>query len=153
VLEMNHLVDLLRRGDEQAGLHPQPGLADLAELLRSRVQGDLTVSMQVEGEPRPLSASVELSAYRVIQEALTNARKHSGATTATVRLGYEPATLVVDVVDDGLGARAASVGRSQGHGLIGMRERASLHGGQVRAGPRPEGGFAVHATFPLDRPS
>ena len=107
------------------------------------------MDLAIEGEPRPLPATLEVSAYRIVQEALTNTRKHARATAASVRVRYGPQALEIEVVDDGSGA-AAHRDHEGGHGLIGMRERASLHGGHVRTGPRPEGGFAVHASFPLD---
>jgi signal transduction histidine kinase len=90
-----------------------------------------------------------VSAYRVIQEALTNALRHSGGTTASVRLDYQTAVLEVEVLDDGrrVGRPPITVG---GHGLMGMRERVGLHGGHLRAGFTPRGGFSVHATFPLN---
>jgi signal transduction histidine kinase len=91
-----------------------------------------------------------VSAYRVVQEALTNARKHSGGTTATVRVGYRPTMLEIEVLDDGEGRAERPLPNPGGHGLIGMRERVTLHGGHLRTGPRPQGGFAVHATFPLN---
>jgi len=92
---------------------------------------------------------LEVSAYRIVQEALTNAFKHSGGTTAAVRVSYGPTSLDIDVVDNGSGDGHQPLGGVGGHGLIGMRERVSLHGGHLRAGPAPEGGFAVHASFPL----
>jgi signal transduction histidine kinase len=91
-----------------------------------------------------------VSAYRVVQEALTNARKHSGGTTATVRVAYQPTMLEIEVLDDGEGRAGRPLPNPGGHGLIGMRERVALHGGHLRTGPRPNGGFAVHATFPLN---
>jgi signal transduction histidine kinase len=110
-----------------------------------------TWTVTVEGRARELPATLEVSAYRVIQEALTNARKHASGATATVRVGYEPAELRIDVFDDGgvVGSRPGSNGVG-GHGLIGMRERVGLHGGELRTGPRPGGGFHVHARFPLE---
>jgi signal transduction histidine kinase len=90
-----------------------------------------------------------VSAYRVIQEALTNTRKHSNATTASIRLYYGLTELELEVFDDGPERDAEQGPGTAGHGLIGMRERAALHGGHLRAGPRPGGGFAVHASFPL----
>jgi signal transduction histidine kinase len=107
------------------------------------------VDLTIKGEARRLSPTLELSAYRVIQEALTNTRKHSGATRASVRLQYGLTDLEVEVLDDGP-TRAQEGGGQAGHGLIGMRERAVLHGGHLRAGPRPSGGFAVKASFPLN---
>jgi signal transduction histidine kinase len=149
VLELQRLLGFLRRGDEVDDLASQPGLAQLVDLVSQSAEGELTVDLSIEGEPRPLSPTLEVSAYRVVQEALTNTRKHSAASTATVRVRYGPETLEVEVIDDGAGGAAGSPVNEGGHGLIGMRERASLHGGHLRAGPRSEGGFAVHATFPL----
>jgi signal transduction histidine kinase len=108
----------------------------------------LAVEVGVEGEPRPLPPTVDVSAYRIVQEALTNALKHSGGTRADVRVRYRPGELEVEIVDNGRrGARAAAT-RNGGLGLIGMRERAALHGGQLSAGPGPAGGFAVRALLP-----
>jgi len=150
VVELHRLLGFLRRAGDADGLAPQPGLAQLDDLVGSAGHGDLSVALAVEGDARPLSPTLELSAYRVIQEALTNARKHSGGATATVRVLYGPASLEVEVLDDGPHRAERPMGNEGGLGLIGMRERASLHGGHLRAGPRPEGGFAVHATFPLN---
>ena len=150
VVEMHRLLGFLRRAGEADELAPQPGLAQLGDLVAQVAREELTVDLSIEGDPRPLSPTLEVSAYRVIQEALTNTRKHSGAATATVRVRYGTATLEIDVLDDGTGRADHPVGNVGGHGLIGMRERASLHGGHVRAGPRPDGGFAVRATFPLN---
>jgi signal transduction histidine kinase len=146
VVELHRLLGFLRASDEADELAPQPGLAQLCDLV---AQGNLAVDLLVEGDPRALPPTLDVSAYRIIQEALTNARKHSGGATATVRVSYGTATLEVEVLDDGTTRAGRSVPEG-GHGLIGMRERATLHGGHLRAGPRPEGGFAVHATFPLD---
>jgi signal transduction histidine kinase len=150
VLEMHRLLGFLRGAGETDELAPQPGLGQLGELVVQAEQGDLTVELSIEGDPRPLSSTLEVSAYRVIQEALTNSRKHSGGSRATVRVIYGPATLEVEVLDNGRTRADGSAGAEGGQGLIGMRERASLHGGHLRAGPRPEGGFAVCATFPLN---
>jgi len=150
VLELHRLLGFLRRAGEADELAPQPGLAQLGDLVAQAAQGDLSVDLSIEGDPRPLSSTLEVSAYRVIQEALTNTRKHSGGGRATVRVLYGPATLEVEVLDDGRGRPAGSAGAEGGQGLIGMRERASLHGGHLRAGPRLEGGFAVRATFPVN---
>jgi signal transduction histidine kinase len=100
-----------------------------------------------EGEPVPLPAGVDLSAYRIVQEALTNTLRHAQATRADVTLRYAPGMMEVDVTDDG---RAAPANGSGGHGLVGMRERAALLGGTLDAGPRPGGGYRVHAWLPLE---
>jgi len=147
VVELHRLLGFLRREEHDDVLGPQPDLAQLPELIAQATRGDLAVGLSVEGEARPLPGTLELSVYRVIQEALTNALKHSGGTTATVRVAYEAASLEVEVSDDGTGAAGATSGG--GHGLIGMRERVRLHGGHLRAGPDPVGGFVVHASFPL----
>ena len=147
VVELHRLLGFLRREGQDDALAPQPDLAQLPELIAQATQGELTVDLSVEGEPRPLPGTLELSVYRVIQEALTNALKHSGGTAATVRVCYEAATLEVEVADDGPGGAPAG---GSGHGLIGMRERVRLHGGHLRAGPAPAGGFVVHASFPLN---
>jgi signal transduction histidine kinase len=147
--EMHGLLGFLRRADEADDPAPQPGLAQLGDLVAQSGEAELTVDLRIEGEPRPLSATLEVSAYRVVQEALTNTRKHSGTTSASVRVRYGVAALEVEVLDEGPGAVASAEPTHYGHGLIGMRERAVLHGGYLRAGPRPEGGFGVYASFPL----
>lgn len=148
--ELHRLLGFLRRTDQPDELAPQPDLGQLADLVAQAGQGELTVELEVEGEPRPLSRTLEVSAYRVIQEALTNALKHSRGTTATVRLAYQPTELEIEVLDNGRDGAVRGTRNVAGHGLIGMRERLVLHGGHLRAGPRAEGGFAVHATFPLN---
>jgi signal transduction histidine kinase len=145
------VLGFLRRADQPDGIAPQPDLRQLDDLVASAGQGNLAVELVVDGQPRTLPPTVELSAYRVIQEALTNAIKHSRAETATVRIDYGSDLLEVEVIDDGRGPpRSRGATSVAGHGLIGMRERVRLHGGHLRAGSGPAGGFAVHATFPLD---
>jgi len=150
VAELHRLLGFLRRAGETDDLAPQPGLAQLGDLIAEAGQGELLVDLTIKGGVRPLSPTLEVSAYRVIQEALTNTRKHSRATTANIRLHYGLEELEVEVFDDGPERDAEQAGGQVGHGLIGMRERAALHGGHLRAGPRPGGGFAVHASFPLN---
>jgi signal transduction histidine kinase len=150
VVELHRLLGFLRRADQADDLSPQPDLAQLLDLVAQAGQGELTVELSVEGEPRPLPPTLEVSAYRVIQEALTNALRHSGGTVATVRVAYRPTELEIEVLDNGNGADERPLNNSGGHGLMGMRERVGLHGGHLRAGLRPQGGFAVHATFPLN---
>ena len=146
--EMHRTLKLLRAGDdESAERAPQPGLADLDDLLeRSRAAG-LRVELAVEGDPRPLAQSVDLSAFRILQEALTNIIKHAGRAHTTVLLGYRPDALELTVTDTGDGA-AAPAPTPGGHGLVGMRERAALFGGTLTAGPRGHDGFEVHAVLP-----
>jgi len=135
---------------------PPPGLSGLGELLdRVRATG-LDVTARIDGAPVDLPAGLDLAAYRIVQEALTNTLKHARADNAEVTLCYGPAGLVLEVTDDGrAGAPADRPGLARGRGLIGIRERVALHGGTCEAGPRPGGGFAVRVAFPLsgDRPS
>jgi signal transduction histidine kinase len=145
--EMRRLVTMLREDDAPFALTPQPSIADLGELIDDARRSGLEVDLAVEGEPRPLPAGLDLAAYRIVQEALTNVRRHAGASRADVRLRYGSDCLELQVTDDGRGETAAASSGS-GHGLIGMRERAGLYGGTVRASPGTEGGFVVHATLP-----
>ena len=145
--EMRRLLGVLRSADEQATLAPVPGLGELRELLEQARTAGLEVSYTLSGTPRELPEGAELAAYRVVQESLTNTRKHAGlAATAAVTLRYEADCLTVEVTDDGLGVVSSEdVG---GHGLAGMRERIAMYGGTVTAGPLPGGGFAVTARLP-----
>ena len=171
--EMRRLLGLLRDGkDGAAALDPQPSLAHLEALLAATREAGLPVELAVEGEPRQLPAGIDLSAYRIVQEALTNSLKHAGPARAVVRVCYGSRALEVQVWDDGRGAaddgvesaegrrptdsdrlrRSADrqISRSAGHGLIGMRERVALFGGSLEVGSRPGGGFLVAARLPLD---
>jgi signal transduction histidine kinase len=143
--EMRRLVGMLRR-DGAEPLAPQPGLADLPDLVTSVRAAGLPVDFAVAGERRDLPAGIELSAYRIVQEALTNALRHAGQARASVRLRYAEDKLEVEVVDDGTGVTSAATG---GHGLVGMRERVALYGGRFAAAGRPEGGFAVRVELPV----
>jgi signal transduction histidine kinase len=147
--EMRRLLGVLRREDESAGSQraPQPGIGELGELLDQARMAGLPVSFLVEGEPLPLPAGAALTAYRIVQESLTNTRKHAGpVASASVRLRYSADALVLAISDDGQGGAAPD---GAGHGLTGMRERVAVYGGSVAAGPRPGGGFEVVATLPL----
>jgi signal transduction histidine kinase len=104
------------------------------------------VTRDVEGEPRELAPGLDLSAYRIVQEALTNVRRHAGGAPATVRVAWEPRALALEVRDRGPGG---AVNGHTGHGLVGMRERVKLHGGELQAGPAAGGGFAIKARLPL----
>jgi signal transduction histidine kinase len=119
-------------------------------LVTGATQAGLATSLSTTGRPRPLPAEVDLAAYRIIQESLTNAVRHAGPATAAVSLSYGDAELRIEVADNGLGSPAVA-GDGAGHGLIGMRERASSVGGTVEAAPRPQGGFLVAARLPIDR--
>lgn len=142
--ELRRVVGVLR-DDGDPSLRPPPTLAALGELVAA--DPTLAVDLRVEGQPGPLPPSVELSAYRIVQEALTNVRKHAGPARADVVVRYCPDAVEVVVRDDGRGASAAP--NEEGHGLVGMRERASLCGGTVHAGPRPGGGWQVTAHLPV----
>jgi len=138
----------------QAPLAPAPGLASLDRLVQRTRGAAVGVSLEVYGHPRPAPAGVDLSAYRIVQEALTNVVRHAGTgASCTVSVGYTDADLVIRVTDDGglpVALPSVSVGATgTGHGIIGMRERVHLCGGTFSAGPRPDGGFQVTATLPL----
>jgi len=136
--------------DGGAGLAPPPGLTRLPELVeRVRATG-LDVSLTVTGEDRALPAGIDFSAYRIVQEALTNTLKHGHAAAARVELRFGERMLEMEIVDDGTAGGEANGLPGRGHGLIGMRERAAVFGGELQAGPRSGGGFAVRATIPLD---
>lgn len=147
--ELRRMLGVLReRAEEGAALAPQPGLAGLDDLARQVRDAGLPVTVRVEGAPRPLPPGIDLSAYRIVQEGLTNALKHAGPATAEVLVRYGERELELSVSDDGRGHDPAANGG--GHGLLGMRERVALYGGELAAGPRPQGGFALTARLPLD---
>ena len=146
--EMRRLLGVLRSDGEQADLAPVPGLDQLRELLDQAREAGMSVSLTLEGPVRPLSEGAELAAYRVVQESLTNTRKHGGlGAAAAVTLRYEPNGLLLEVTDDGLGALGPAA-EGPGHGLTGMRERIEMYGGTVEAGPLPAGGYQVTAWLP-----
>jgi signal transduction histidine kinase len=147
--ELRQLLGVLRHDGEPPALAPQPGLDQLDQLLDDVRQTGLPVSVQVVGRPYRLPPAVDLSAYRIVQEALTNALKHGGAAPTSVVVRYGVDELQIDVTDQGGGAKVAASGTAVGHGLVGMRERVSMFGGIFAAGPRPEGGFEVSARIPL----
>jgi signal transduction histidine kinase len=152
VVELHRLLGFLRRSGEEDRFGPQPGLAQLQDLIEQVGRGALAVDLVIEGDPRPLPPTLDVSAYRIVQEALTNSLKHSGGAAAAVRVRYLPTSLEIEVLDDGKAGSGDSGGGVRGQGLIGMRERASLHGGRLSVGPRPGGGFAVRASFPVNGP-
>jgi signal transduction histidine kinase len=141
--ELHRLLGFLRQAGDSDDLAPQPGVGQLARLVASMSDTQLAVDLTVEGETRPLPPTVDVSAYRIVQEALTNTLKHAQASHAEVHLRYWPDELEVEIVDDGRGAGNGAGHRDGGLGLIGMRERAALHGGRLSAGAAPGGGFAV----------
>jgi signal transduction histidine kinase len=144
--EMRRLLGMLRRSDEGLPLAPQPSLGDLGRLLEQVRAAGLPVQMAVEGEARELPAGVDVSAYRIVQEALTNALMHAGPASARILVRYSPDDLELEITDDGPGT---SNGSGAGYGLIGIRERVSVYGGELQAGPRPEGGYALRVRLPL----
>jgi signal transduction histidine kinase len=145
--DLHRMLGVLREGDAGEEFAPQPGLGDLERLLDRVRQSGLPVALAVEGEPREVAPGVELAAYRIVQEALTNVIRHAEGAPARVRLRYAADAIEVDVVND-RGRRAANH-HGAGHGLVGMRERAALYGGELDAAALPEGGFAVHARLPV----
>jgi signal transduction histidine kinase len=150
--ELRRLLGVLRQdGEPQASLTPVPGLADLEGLLAEVAKAGLAVRLRVEGRPAPLPAGLDLSAYRIIQEALTNVVKHAGPATAQVTIRYRAQEVTVEVTDDGrgVGAVAGDGRQGTGHGLIGMSERVAAFGGDLEVGPRPGGGFRVAARLPV----
>jgi signal transduction histidine kinase len=144
--EMRRLVGMLR-SDSPDPLEPQPGLGDLPTLVARVGDSGLPVELHVEGERRELPVGIELSAYRIVQEALTNALKHAGDATASVHVRYGRDSLELEITDGGGKARESVV--SGGHGLAGMRERVALYGGVLQAEPRPSGGFTVRVLLPI----
>jgi signal transduction histidine kinase len=147
VAELHGLLGFLRRDGDADELAPQPGLAELDALAQSMSDSELVVEVRVEGERRALAPTVDVSAYRIVQEALTNTLKHAGASRADVLLRYRPGELELEITDDGRANGKPSSGPG-GLGLIGMRERAGLHGGRLTAGPGAWGGYVVRVTLP-----
>jgi signal transduction histidine kinase len=144
--EMRRLVGMLR-SDARDSLVPQPGLGDLPRLVAQIREAGLPVELTIAGERRELPVGIELSAYRIVQEALTNALKHAGDASASVRVRYGADSLDLEVFDDGRGA--APPVPSGGHGLVGMRERVALYGGRFDAGRQESGGFGVRVVLPI----
>ncbi|MFD5946298.1 sensor histidine kinase [Streptomyces collinus] len=148
--ELKAALGLLRQDGEVAGsgpLDPSPGLSRLPELVSACESAGLKVTVDTEGEPQPLSPGVDLTAYRIVQEALTNVTKHATAEAARVLLTYAGSRLLITVSNDGPSKPEAARGR--GFGVMGMRERALSIGGELCAGPRPQGGFEVTTALPL----
>ena len=146
--ELSRLLGVLRRGDT-APREPEPGLDQLDRLLSEARSAGHVVDLVVSGRRRPLPSGVELSAYRIVQEAMTNVRKHARGAPVEVALRFGDAELAIDVVDGG-GVAVASDAGGTGHGLIGMRERVAVFGGRLDAGPTPAGGFRVSAHLPVE---
>ena len=144
--EMRRLVSMLREDSEDGARAPQPRLAALPALVKQLDEGGIRTRLTVTGATHELPPGLDLAAYRIVQEALTNVRRHSGATQCRVGVAHLPQSLQIEVVDNGAGPPAESV---EGHGLIGMRERALLYGGEFSAGPDQGGGFRVRARLPV----
>jgi signal transduction histidine kinase len=146
--ETSRLLDVLRDQDEESELAPQPAIRELGTLAASVRAAGLPVNLVIDDNLAALPATVDVSVYRIVQEALTNVLKHAGPARADVTIGYEQDTVTIEVTDDGTGdpGHQAPAG---GHGLAGMRERAAVFGGELTAGPRPGGGFAVRGRLPL----
>jgi signal transduction histidine kinase len=159
--DLRRLLGVLRAGDEGddgddglAPRPPQPGLSSLDQLVAPIRDTGLAVEVRRRGDPVQLPAGQELTAFRIVQEALTNTLKHSGASSARVSLDFEPTQLTIEVVDDGRGGASMAADpdaaeRAGGHGLVGIEERVSLYGGTLSSGPLAEGGWQVLATLPL----
>lgn len=146
--EMRRLLGLLDSGEDPRALAPQPGLADIEDLVSRTRSAGLEAKLHVEGDPAIVSSALDLCAYRIVQEALTNAIKHAGPARVTVRLRWTRSALELDVSDTGRGPITVN-GAAGGHGIAGMRERTWLHGGNIKAGAGEHGGFAVQARLPL----
>ena len=143
--DMRRLLGVLRDGDERADLAPQPGMNDVAALVEQVRSAGLAADLSIEGEPRPLSPAIDLTAYRIVQEALTNAIKHADPPRANIAIRYELDRLELEVKNDGLFVQQGHAG----HGLLGMRERVALYGGTLYTGPDADRGYTVRARLPL----
>jgi signal transduction histidine kinase len=146
--ELRGILNLLRSTDDAEPTAPVPRLSQLDDLVAASEKAGLATTVEVRGPAREVPPAVDLAAYRVVQESLTNTLRHAGPATARVNLSYGPDTLVVEVTDDGRGASAAVPGPGDGNGLRGMRERAEAVGGTLHAGPSASGGFSVRAVLP-----
>jgi signal transduction histidine kinase len=146
--EMRRLLGAMRSDGDRVELGPQPGLDALDTLVDDVIHAGLPVQLHVDGEPYALPRAIDLSAYRIVQEGLTNALKHAHASHADVTVRYRPNELELEVADDGKGPATTN---GHGHGLVGIRERAKIYGGEMSAGAAPAGGFILSARLPVDR--
>lgn len=149
--ELRRLLGVLRSDDDDApvGVQPQPGLGDLDRLLASVGDSGVQVDLEVV-DGSVLTPGMDLAAYRIVQEALTNVIRHAGTDRATVRVTHEPRAVTLEIINGGNGTFGRSGGLGGGHGLPGMRERAALYGGELEVGPRNGGGYRVRARLPVD---
>lgn len=149
--ELRRMLGILRDTDDvDASLSPQPGIADIAAAVAESAATGVPTQLVIDGRQRAVAPGIELAAFRIVQEALTNVRKHAGGSaSATVRISYETHVLVVEVTDDGRGAVTSLSGVGTGSGLIGMRERVEVYGGELTSGPRVGGGYGVRAILPI----
>jgi signal transduction histidine kinase len=152
IAEMARLVSILREGGEEVGLAPQPGIDDVTALVEETRRSGLPVELEVSGPAQPVAPALGLTIYRIVQEALTNIRKHAGDARATVRLSYAPGAITTEVRDTGAASGAAPVHKvdGTGHGLIGMRERVAMYGGTLQLDHPDGGGFVVRARLPIE---
>ncbi len=150
LVELRRMLGILRRSGEEPALSPQPGLRHLDALIEQFRESGLPVELSVEGEAKPLSPGMDLTSYRIVQEALTNTLKHAGPARAWVAVRYQGEEVELEVIDDGAGT---GQGGGSGHGLIGMHERVGLYGGTLKSGKREGGGYFVRARLPLNTPS
>jgi signal transduction histidine kinase len=146
LVEVRRLLGML--GKEEPGLAPRPGLSALNALVEHTRAAGLPVEVRVEGEPHGLPPGIDLTAYRIVQEALTNALRHAGPVRTEVRVSYEGDGLLLEIANDR--GRGSNGGGGSGHGLVGMRERAALYGGELHCGPRAIGGYVVRARLPVE---
>jgi signal transduction histidine kinase len=147
--EMRQLLGAMRSSGDDVELEPQPGLANLAGLVDQVERAGLPVGLLIEGDPVPVRPVLDVSAYRIVQEGLTNVLKHGHASEANVVVRYSPDELQLEIRDDGIGATS---GNGHGHGLVGIRERVKIFGGDMTAGPGADGGFVLSTRLPLQEP-
>jgi signal transduction histidine kinase len=152
IAEMARLVSILREGGEEVGLAPQPGIDDVTALVEETRRSGIPVELEVSGPAQPVAPALGLTIYRIVQEALTNIRKHAGDARATVRLDYTQDAITTEVADTGATSGAAPVQQvnGTGHGLIGMRERVAMYGGTLQLDHPDGGGFVVRARLPIE---
>ena len=146
---MRRVVGALRDPEEAPALAPPPSLSRVEKLVARARETGLQVDLDIEGELVSLPAGVDLTAYRLVQEGLTNSIKHAAASRADVRVRYDGDYVEIEVCDDGRGGGVDAATNGGGHGLVGMRERVSIYGGELEAGPRAEGGFRLRARLPV----